>query len=320
MLCLMGCEFSSDQGVGGSGVGSADGTSTGESSGSTEGLASTSGPTTTQTPTDASTTASGPTTGETQTTQDSTTGADESSTSMSSSTSSGDPTTLEIAEELLVSLDAVGGDASPSGWVNAGTMDDFESVGAPALEMVDDVAAVTLSRDNVYRSSQNPPTTLVEPDATRSIEVWVFNPEAADYEPVVSWGRRNQGAGTLMAFGYGTQPDAGAVDHWGTAQGTCLGWDGVPQQGVWHHLAYTFDGVNIRVYEDGQRLATKKLGPGALDTVDDGRIVLGAQTRDDGNLGVWASVSVARVRVHAGVLSDAQVLNNYALESAELGL
>ncbi len=320
---LVACQFGSGDGSGNGDLGEsasstgAEGPS-GASTSASQGATTSSNPTSGPNPTTGGPTSGMPTTvdPDTGTTDGGSEGDPETSADPMTS-SSGEPLELQIAEELLVALDATNGNASPTGWINTGSMDDFVALGSPTIETVGGVAATTLSSGNGYRSPQNAPATLVEPDATRTVEVWVLNPDAQDQESMVAWGRRNQGTGTLMVFGYGTQPDWGAVNHWGFPD---LGWGGTPQQNVWHHLVYTFDGTTTRVYVDGELHAEEEVGAGAVDSVDGERIVIGAQTDDNGDLSRWATLSLARVRVHAGALSPGQVEINYLVELAELGL
>ena len=74
------------------------------------------------------------------------------------------------------------------------------------------------------------PTTLTGNNPPCSIEAWVLNPTLIDFdnETIVSWGSRN---GALMSFGYSTEGNHGAVDHWGAN----LGWNPAPTAGQWHH-------------------------------------------------------------------------------------
>ena len=288
LLALVGCQFGPSSGGAESGLG---GTTEGEPATTTNatGDASTSAdagmtsnPSTTNTSadpptsdTDSTTNSSATDTGDTKIDDETTTGVDEPA------SSSGEPLELAVAEELLVSLNAVNGNATPAGWVNEGTLGDFEVLGSPVVGIVDGLNAATISQGNIYRSPADPPATLVEPDSTRTIEVWVLNPDAQDQESVVAWGRRFGGDGTLMVFGYGTQPDWGAVNHWGPPD---LGWSETPQQSVWHHLVYTFDGEWTRVYVDGALDNEEFVGEGVINTIDDERILIGAQTNDNGDL------------------------------------
>ncbi|MCR9159227.1 MAG: LamG-like jellyroll fold domain-containing protein [Nannocystaceae bacterium] len=323
LLTLAACEFASTstmaESLGGSGAGET-GASTSAAGASSAGMSATSSPPVTSTTSDPVTSgvdatgsvgSVGPDTGATESGDATTTGIEVPT------TSSGGPLELAIAEELLVMLDAANGNASSAGWVNEGTLGDFGVLGAPTVGEVDGLVAATISANNIYRSAEAPPATLVEPNSTRTIEVWVLNPDAQDQESVVAWGRRNGGTGTLMVFGYGTQPAWGAVNHWGTPD---LGWAATPQQNVWHHLVYTFDGEWTRIYVDGELDNEEFVGEGVIDTIDGERILVGAQTNDNGDLSRWATVSLAKVRIHAGALSAAEVANNYAYDVAELGL
>lgn len=326
LLALAACQFDTGSGAGDSGLGGSTAadpaTTTNASTDSTTSVDSgmTSSPSTTSTTADAPTSVSDgdDTTGPPATETDETGVDDETTTGVDEpASSSGEPLELAVAEELLVSLNAVNGNAMPTGWVNEGSLGDFEALGSPTVGEVDGLIAATISQDNIYRSPGDPPATLVEPNSSRTIEVWVLNADAQDQESVVAWGRRNGGTGTLMVFGYGTQPDWGAVNHWGPPD---LGWSGTPQQNVWHHLVYTFDGEWTRVYVDGELNNEEFVGEGVIDTIDDERILVGAQTNDNGDLSRWASVSLAKVRIHAGALTADQVANNYAFDVIDMGM
>ena len=331
VVCALGagCQFETGEDAAGVGLGESMG-STSDATAPTSSAVTTASDTSVDpsTPTDpdpsVSTSSTDPTTGLTTSDPQTDTGDSDSTTtgvtpvgsSSSSSSSTGEPLELQVAEELIVSLDATNGNASNTGWINDGTMDDFVPVGSPTVEEVDGIVAVTISADNLFRSTQAPPATLVEPNSTRTIEVWAFDPMVGTDEPMVSWGHRNGPDGTILAFNFGTHPLWGAVTHWGSPD---LGWSAAPQASVWHHLVYTFDGETTRVYVDGILDNEEFLGEGAIDTHDDDNILIGAQFREDGQLTNFASLSVARVRVHGGVLTDDQIAINYALESAELG-
>jgi hypothetical protein len=157
------------------------------------------------------------------------------------------------------------------------------------------------------------PAGLVGPAATRSIEVWVFNPSIANEETLVAWGRRGGGNGSNMSFNYGTNPQFGAVGHWAAPD---LGWggDGAPTPNVWHHLVYTYDGSVARVYSDGVLQNAERVD---LNTHATFPICLATQLEPDGitpNAALRGSLTLGRVRVHDGALTSAQVLNNFHVE------
>jgi len=162
-----------------------------------------------------------------------------------------------------------------------------------------------------------PPAGLVGASPTRSIEVWAFNPEIASEETLLSWGRRGGPDGSNMSFNYGIQSQFGAVGHWGAA-GPDLGWNdagGAPAAGQWHHLVYTFDGTTTRVYSDGVLWNSENIGS-IVNTHADTAFLLAAQwdnaTTVTGTL--RGSLLLAKVRIHDGTLTPAQILNNYNFE------
>jgi hypothetical protein len=161
-----------------------------------------------------------------------------------------------------------------------------------------------------------PPAGLVGVSPTRSIEVWAFNPTIADEETLLSWGRRGGPDGSNMSFNYGLNAQFGAVGHWGAA-GPDMGWSdsgGAPVAGQWHHLAYTFDGTTTRVYADGALANSEVLSAGLINTHANTAITLAAQLEADGVTvtgTLRGSLTLAKARIHDGVLTPAQILNNY---------
>jgi hypothetical protein len=165
------------------------------------------------------------------------------------------------------------------------------------------------------------PAGLVGLNPTRSIEVWALNPTIESEETLLSWGRRGGPDGSNMSFNYGFQNQFGAVGHWGAA-GPDMGWNdagGAPQAGVWHHLVYTYDGQTTRVYSDGVLQNSEFLGSGIINTHANLPINFATQIEADGvtpTPTLRGSLTLARVRIHDGVLAPAQIVNNYELEKA----
>ena len=164
-----------------------------------------------------------------------------------------------------------------------------------------------------------PPDGIVGTDPTRSIEVWVLNPDVANEETMVAWGKRGGPDGTNVSFGYGSDFRWGAMGHWG-GDGPDLAWDnngGNPPPNKWHHLVYTYDGTTSRVYVDGKFANSETLGAGRINTHAGTSICLATQLEADGVTptgGLRGSLTLARVRIHEEVLSPAQILNNYTFE------
>jgi Concanavalin A-like lectin/glucanases superfamily/Immunoglobulin domain len=163
-----------------------------------------------------------------------------------------------------------------------------------------------------------PPATLVGTNAVCSIEVWVFNPQVADNECMISWGAR--AAGQNMAFEYGYNAGFGAAEHNADNSTADTSWDingGCPLNSQWHHLVYTYDGTRQSIYQDGTLVNNRAV---SFNIATNASIALGCQWANTGTAVSttpgFATLTLARVRVHSGALSASQVLNNFNLEQA----
>ncbi|NQU24882.1 MAG: hypothetical protein HQ567_26665, partial [Candidatus Nealsonbacteria bacterium] len=224
---------------------------------------------------------------------------------------------LAIAENLLVFVDAQ--DLTPGAmgdWTNQGTLEGvFAAFGDSQVTTVDDgsisATAVTLNGGDYFNGPLTPAG--VEGDGTRSIEMWVYNPDIPAEETVVAWGRRNTGDGTNLSFNYGNHGTWGAVGHWG---GPDMGWSDphapAPAASTWHHLAYTYDGATVKLYVDGQPNTARDL---ALNTnsTDTLMFKIGTQNNNDAGdpSGHYFTGSIGQVRIHDGALTASEVLNNF---------
>ncbi len=223
--------------------------------------------------------------------------------------------------DVLVKLDAT---SLPLGalstWANTGTLGDpFVATGTPAVKTVAGIKAVSLAGGADYYVGPVAPSSVAGVNPTRSVEVWAYNPSIADEESLVAWGHRGGGDGTNYSCNFGSNAAYGALGQWGG--GPDVGWGSIaaPAAGVWHHLVYTYDGGGVsgagtsRVYVDG--VMTNSEFNGNLNTHDGFPIVLGAQNDGSGNPGGFNSgLSIAKVRVHDVLLSDAEILAQYNAE------
>src|SRR5688572_29406519 len=242
---------------------------------------------------------------------------------------------IEVAENLLVNLDASTLTLGPvSSWANTGTLggafsnDPFALASNVSVGTVYGSNAAILTGNDAMVSDIFAPAGVVGIDPTRSIEVWAYNPGIAGEEAMVSWGKRGQAGGptnpadatgSAMQFNYGSSGAFGAATHWGAPD---IGWGGaanVPVAGTWHHLTYTFNGAEAggttpttRVYVDGVQVNQEVLAPGIINTWTPYNFRLGAALAgNEANLEIFASLALARVRVHDGVLSPTQITNNF---------
>ncbi len=231
---------------------------------------------------------------------------------------------LVTAENLLVDLNAGTTGVGDPSWANNGSLGGTFAPTNPAgvklniFGPLDNIGVEFdgLSGGDAYAGPTAP--VGITGAGTRSIEVWAYNPGIVGEETLVAWGRRGGPNGTNLSFNYGNHPVFGAVGHWGAPD---LGWGPIvsPAAGQWHHLVYTYDGAVTRVYSDGELRNGRQ---DALNTHAGYAINVGAQNVDpigalEANLRY--SGGIASVRVHDGVLSSADILNNYNEERAVFG-
>ena len=136
-------------------------------------------------------------------------------------------------------------------WTNQGTLGgEFTSRDArPVVGMAAGRKAVRFSGKELLAASFRSPRSLAG-NSSFTVAAWVNNPEIGESECFLSWAGRGEPDASTSQFGYGTQPEFGAVGHWGFADMGFRG--GPPQAGQWHHLAVVFDGVIERVFVDGR--------------------------------------------------------------------
>ena len=234
---------------------------------------------------------------------------------------------IVTAGTLFVDLDARDASAATGTWTNFGSAGNFTRFGTPTVANVGTLLnpAVTYNGTTDYHRGANAPAGLTGAGAagTRTIEVWAFNPSIPGEETLVSLSKRGGGGGTNVSFNYGTDARFGAVGHWAGAD---IGWNGAPAAGTWNHLTYTFDGTTTNVYANGvlknTENSTTANGGVPLDAHDSVNMLIAAQMQGDGTTvepGLRGSLSIGNVRVHDGVLSAADVLNNFKEDAFRYG-
>jgi len=227
---------------------------------------------------------------------------------------------LITAGTLFVDLDARDATAGTASWANAGTLGAFVESGDPVVANLgaNSNPGVSFNGSTDYYQGDIAPAGLVGPNPTRTIEAWVYNPAIAAEETVVAWGHRGGPTGTNMSFNYGSNPDFGAVGHWGWPD---MGYNGTPAAGEWHHLVYTHDGAFTRIYADGE-LRNVEDHTADLNTHAGTRITVAAQLDNAAGTvtgGLRGSLSIANLRIHDGALTAPDVTNNYNEDAARFG-
>ncbi len=233
---------------------------------------------------------------------------------------------------LLVELDATDLAAGPiTTWENAGGLGgSFAASGDPTVEVIGGVTGVTFDGDGDY--FEGPVTTeSLEGNSPRSIIAWVYNPELASEETVISWGKRGGPDGTNMSFNHGFHNNFGAIGHWGGG-GPDIGWNpntqveddepnvlGDAEADIWTHIAYTQTGSNTKVFTNGV-LTNEEAAD--LDTHAGTAILVGAQREDDGTTvtdPLKGSLTIGNVRIFEGAISDADIQADFDATAEKYG-
>lgn len=175
------------------------------------------------------------------------------------------------------------------------------------------------------------PTLGMIGNQTYTARAWVWNPGLENEEAIVSWGHRGGPLGSNAGMHHGTHGTFGAIGHWGggagptepdVSWGTQNGTDINNTAGRWTQLSYVYDGLEDRVFIDGQ-LSNSEEHPNLLDvhdTYDDGNptlMCIGSES-DAGNVNstpIRFAGTIARVQVYDLPLSDGQILAEFEKEA-----
>ena len=233
------------------------------------------------------------------------------------------PAALQVAGELIVSLDARDPSAGSATWINQGSMGNFTQVGAPKLSTASGQPAVQFNgTSDAYRSENSTPAAITG-DHARSIEVWVFNPALDSTEEcLVAWGHRGATLNN-MSFNYGSGGGFSAATHYDED----MGWgDESPAPDRWHYLVYTYDGNTTKIYDNGLERGSQEF---KLATAAENKMNIAVENSAEGaplfqsewdpSWPLALSGSIANVRVQSGALTADQVKANFAAEKARFG-
>ncbi len=140
--------------------------------------------------------------------------------------------------------------SSVSEWVNNGKMKgsfSSEQSQAPVVEIIGGKKALVFPGKSYLKSSFKTPGSL-SGNSSFTAAMWVYNPNIADEEPIISWTQRGGVDLTNATVGYGRNRNWGAVAHMGWPD---MPYKKLPEAGKWHHIALVFDGTMERLYVDG---------------------------------------------------------------------
>lgn len=154
------------------------------------------------------------------------------------------------------------------------------------------------------------PSGLVGIAPVFSVETWAYKHSIMAETALVAWGNRQNGMN--VSCNWGRNLTYGGFSWQGG--GWDFGWNTVPSAGSWHHLVWTYDGAgNLNLYRDGvlDKAGFQATGVNVEST---NNIVLGVQHANAGWFG-FANGVLAKVRIHDGVLTPAQIQNNYSVEA-----
>ena len=219
---------------------------------------------------------------------------------------------IAIAGELIVDLCNTNLVSGTNAWVNSATS--TNSVGnfmrADAGNLTVNMSLgdnsytsrclrVQNSTANVLLSELHTPDVL-EGNNTRSVEAWIYAEGTPSESTVVGWG--NSGNQQMCSFRYHSGGN-GMFSGWYAD----AGWNTDPLPlNQWVYVVYTYDGVTARGYINGNLDASGTFSAD-LATID-ALLCIGAGR--NGSNGPFDGY-ISDVRVHSGVLSVSDILNNY---------
>ena len=236
------------------------------------------------------------------------------------------PVNLIIADGLQFYLDSRSINLGPlTSWQNSGLAGGSFSpeLEPPVVEEVDGVRAISFNGERDWLVGPAAPESILG-NNPHSIEAWIFNPEVASQESVISWGRQSGTLGGLVSLNHGSQNIYGGVEHWGGAYSA--GWNNTEEEGQWTHIAYSYDSAGTsRLYLNSEEVESINHGPLSVyskDTSD--RLlptVIGAQNEGNGtrNNSVSASLSMAIIKIYDRALNQTSIERKYNSEALNFG-
>lgn len=222
------------------------------------------------------------------------------------------------AGELLVDLKVNDLVSDATAWTNrasgSAAVGDFTDVDASPLNLGVDIGGVPISLSllsegegglepmvsNSIVSAGNTPSS-VQGNQTRTVEAWIYSTDTSGSQSVVAWGATSNNS--MSRFSYNTGGN-GLLSAWFNDTG--WGNNEALLADEWVHYAVTYDGFMTRGYINGEKIA--EVAQPAPLTTPESVVNIGARpgAGNDPFKGY-----IADVRVHSGVLNDAQILTNF---------
>jgi hypothetical protein len=173
-----------------------------------------------------------------------------------------------------------------------------------------EVLAVDGVSGNAVQSTDDTPPEILG-NSPFSAEAWIFATTAGTGSSfVLAYGLEGGAAAPAenREMGYFNQGYGAFTGNFGNSD---TGWSTTPTTGAWHYLAWTYNGTNVNVYQDGQPNGT---GGGPLNTpqtfMEVGSDIGNGLSGVNGGNNPFEGY-IASVRVESGVLSASQIAHNY---------
>jgi len=222
----------------------------------------------------------------------------------------------QIAGDVIVDLQSQDLSANNGTWpnrsVSPNTVGDFFSLSTTSstLNVTNliynfqpiEVLAVDGVGGNAVQSTLDAPTEILG-NSPFSAEAWIFatitDTTASD---VLAYGLEGGAAAPAdeRAMGYVNEPYGAFTGDFGSSD---TAWSPAPTTGVWHYLAWTYNGTNVNVYQDGELN-----GSGTLALAGD---VAGRRILDAGCGSGRTMVDLRRYGDVVGIELSATMLFNY---------
>lgn len=223
---------------------------------------------------------------------------------------------ISVAGQLIVDVWNKDLSADSPTWINhaagTGAVGDFTTVGGENANVITGKADGTYSAnalfiDNTAANSMISAMTTpdsVEGNNSRSVELWLWSDNADEGEEgTVGWG--TTGNGQYSTFRYNNSTSNGKWSGWFIDSG----WNELTT-GQWVHVAYTYDGTEMKGYLNGALHDTDTLTGLNNHPLSTAETVISIGSGNGGTRDVFGGF-IGAVRVHTDVLSDAQILNNF---------